>query len=148
MKRFSEIVIQVKTIACIIFTAIALVFTLAGLLLGIQAVSIWRVPQIALLSFFFALLYFICFSNLLFKKLSYFKRVFMMAGPLFLIQTLCIWLFGWFNFSNLRALGVYCGIFVLCLVGCMVGFYVYYRFTGRRYDGLLEEYRTARRANE
>ncbi|MDO5601709.1 MAG: hypothetical protein Q4G07_02970 [Oscillospiraceae bacterium] len=143
LKRFAEIVMQIKTIACFLFTAMSLIFVLTGLLLGRTTFSIWFIPQAALLSFLFAVLYFICFSNLIFKKLSYIRRLWVMAGPFFLLQTLCVWLFHWFDFSDVQALGIYFGIFLLGILGCLLAFYIYYRVAGLRYDGLLAAYRAS-----
>ena len=57
------------------------------------------------------------------------------------VLALAAWKTGWFPTDQVGAWAMFIGIFFLIFLVMTVGFEIYFRITGRKYDGLIGQYR-------
>lgn len=141
MRRFFEIAMEIQTRACLIFTGAVLAY---GLIYGILAewqVSVAMIFELALACLLCAVVQFIFFSGMVIRTMSYGKRI-LCSLPVFLVMMLAMALiFQWFPAAELLGWVISLGIFVLMFGGITLGFEIYFRATGRKYDDRLAEYK-------
>ena len=83
----------------------------------------------------------VCFSDWIIKKMRYTRRSLLFVLLFLPTLTLAAWKGGWFPMEQTGAWAVFLGMFFLTFVGMTIGFDIYFRITGRKYDGLLGQYR-------
>ena len=57
---------------------------------------------------------------------------------------LAAWKLNWFPTQRAGAWALFIGMFFLIFIVMTVGFEIYFRLTGRKYDGLIGQYRKQR----
>ncbi|MEG1926375.1 MAG: DUF3021 family protein, partial [Ruthenibacterium sp.] len=81
------------------------------------------------------------FSDWIFHRLSYTLRILLFVALYLPILMLCAAFCKWFPLGNALSWLIFSGIFILIFAGMTIGFEVYYRVQGKKYDGLLGQYR-------
>lgn len=139
MNKFLSYVLQAKTNACYIFTAILFFYALGGILWHAAPLSGPQILEVMVLALICGTLQVLIFSDLFFKRMSYLRRT-LLLGVLLLIPVVGFGLlFQWFPADQAAGWLGFLAIFLLVFVGINVGFEVLFRMTGRRYTSLLEE---------
>ena len=141
MKKFLKDVVQWKLSACAIFTAAMFIYLCFCFIYGTDQVStalLWGLFWVSVVGAFFQG---VCFSDWLIKKLRYTWR-----GLLFVLLFLptlafAAWKMEWFPVDQTGAWITFIGIFFLIFLVMTVGFDIYFQVTGRKYDGLIGQYR-------
>lgn len=90
----------------------------------------------------------IAFTEIWIKKLHYGLRMMIFAFPSLAFMSLAAWKFGWFPIEEIGKWIVFIGIFCICFVISSIIYEIYFRMTGKKYDGLLGEYHKRREAEE
>ena len=144
MKKWFKHLMEWKTGACLSYTAAVLIYAVVSLLFGEKNVSITVLFELLALCLAGSLLQYVTFTDAVIKKMRYSLRIIVFTLPFFALMTLCAVVFDWFPKGEPFAWVMFFIIFVLVLALCTAGFEIYYRATGRRYDGLLGEYRAKR----
>ena len=138
MKKFLQMVMELKNWICLSFTASLLIYIVIDIMVpgelppGNVVMDIaWRwsygyikyrlVFQLLGLCLCISILQYVFFSGQMLKKPSYFVRIAV----------------GWFSLDSLEHWGKFFLIFVVCFVGISLGFEVYYRAMGKRYNEAL-----------
>lgn len=145
MKKWLEFLIPVKTAACYSFTAALFIYTVICLFTGRASIPIGIVLSFLLLSLAAAVLQIVAFTSLVFKKLRYGPRLLLFILPFFAVLSLIAKGFHWFPPELGSAWMLFLLLFLLIFVIMTVGFEIYFRVTGHKYDGLLGQYRLAKR---
>lgn len=141
MKRFLKGVVAWKTSACMIFTAavfIYLVFCLIYDTREVSAVMLWGLLGVSVAG---SLIQALCFSDWIIKKLRYTWRSLLFVLLFLPMLTLAAWKLEWFPMDESGAWLLFIGIFFLIFLAMTLGFEIYFRITGRKYDGLIGQYR-------
>ena len=141
MKQFLNGVVQWKTSTCFIFTASMFIYLTMSLLFDNSQVStalLWTLFWVCAAA---ALLQGVCFSTWIFKKMRYTWRSLLFVALFLPALTLAAWKGRWFPVEKAEAWITFVGIFFLIFIGMTIGFDVYFRITGRKYDGLMGQYR-------
>ncbi len=144
MKKWFRHSMEWKAGASLSYTAAVLIYAVVSLLLGEKNVSITVLFELLALCLAGSLLQYVAFTDAVIKKMRYSLRMVVFTLPFLALMTLCAVIFDWFPKGEPFAWVTFFVIFVLALAGFTAGFEIYYRASGRRYDGLLGEYRAKR----
>ncbi|MDR1638482.1 MAG: DUF3021 domain-containing protein [Clostridiales bacterium] len=140
MKKFIDGVVAVKTSACMIFSGTIILFSIINALSGKTDVPIKTIASLAVLAIFCTFVQMVAFTDIFIKNLSYVLRMAVFFVPVFAIFAAVGWLFKWFP-AEVEGMVTFGVIFLIVFAGATVGFEIYYKMSGRKYDGLLGEYR-------
>ena len=137
MKKFLSIVGELKTWGCLSFTGALCVYTLINTVLGEAYIACAKVYQMLALCGIITLLQYVFFSGRVLKRPSYYVRMALFCLLIFGVCAGFAWAFRWFPVESLGAWGLFVVLFfVIFLVFCL-GFEIYYRILGKRYDQAL-----------
>ncbi len=143
MKKFMEGVMEWKTAACLMFTGCVILLAVIMLLMGENVLSIATLASMLIVSSLGSLLQMLAFTDRVFKKLRYSARMLVFAVPFLAVLALNAYIFRWFEPESGYGL-TFILIFLAVFAGMSVGFEIYYRAMGKKYDGLLGQYRKQR----
>ena len=140
MKRFLQFVMEWKTAACFMFTGTMLVFLVLCQLWGQSRVETAQLWALLLVSAAGTFVQWLCFGGRVITRMRYTRRALLFCLLFFPLLCLIAWYFQWLPDSG-GAWLIFIGIFLLVFLAVTLGFEIYYRATGRKYDGLLGQYR-------
>lgn len=143
MKKFLLFWVEWKTSVCLMFTGTTLLYLAFCLFYGQGQVSARMLWTFLLISAVGTLLQSLCFTELVIRRMRYTWRLALFCLLFFPLLALIAWGFQWFPMDGGSWL-VFAGIFLLIFLVMTAGFEIYFRATGRRYDGLLGQYRKER----
>lgn len=146
-KKWSKIlrfVAEWKGAACMLFTASVTIYLAISLWYGqrqVPTLALWGLLWISLTG---ALLQLACFSNFVFKKLRYCWRSLLFVLLFLPVLSLAAWKTGWFPARQPGAWMTFLGLFFLIFLVMSIGFEFYFQMTGKKYNGLIGQYRKAK----
>lgn len=144
MKKFFEGVMEWKTPASLLFSGSVILCIVIMAFLGKTEIPIPMLVSLLIISAVGSFLQFLAFSNHIIKKMRYSLRMIVFILPFFaLLAANALW-FRWFPAGLAGGWLTFTGIFIVVFIGMTVGFEIYYRVTGKKYDGLLGQYRQNR----
>ena len=144
MKRFLEGAMVWKTACCFCFTGTTLLYLVISLLYGMKSVSIAVLLSLLLCSVVVTLLQFLFFTDYFIRKLRYTLRLLLFIATFLPVLAALARLFQWFPADNTISWLTFIGIVVSIFAIMTFGFEIYYQVTGKKYDGLLGQYRKER----
>ena len=148
MKRFVEGVLKWKTAACLMYTATMVIYLVFCLVFGNREVSTSMLWMLLLSCVCATLIQGICFSNWIIKKLRYTLRSILFVTLFLPVLSLIAWKGQWFPTENGGSWVIFVGTFFGTFILMTIGFDIYFRITGRKYDGLLGQYRREKEEKE
>lgn len=141
MKRFFKGLVEWKMSACAMFTA-AMFFYLFFCLLydnrEVPTALLWGLFWVSAAGSF---LQAVCFSDWIIKKLRYVWRSLLFVLLFLPVLAFAAWKMEWFPTEQAGAWVLFIAIFFLIFLVMTAGFDIYYRVSGRKYDGLIGQYR-------
>ncbi len=143
MKKLMEAVMAWKTAASLMFTGTVILCAVITLIAGERAVPVPTLASMLIVSSLGALLQLVAFTDRVIKKARYSLRLLVFALPFLALLALNAYLFRWFPPEGGYWL-TFVLIFLAVFAGMSVGFEIYYRAMGKKYDGLLGQYRKQR----
>lgn len=148
MKRFLKGLVEWKTSACMIFTAAMFFYLVFSLVYDNHQASTALLWTLFWASAAASLIQAVCYSDWIIKKMRYTLRSLLFVALFLPTLTLLAWKGEWFPMEQSGAWAMFIGMFFLIFVGMTIGFDIYYRITGRKYDGLLGQYRREKEEQE
>ncbi len=148
MKDFLRGMVRWKLSACAIFTASTFFYLLVSWFYGAEQVSARALWGLFWASIAGSLCQAVCFSDWLIKKMRYTWRSLLFVALFLPSLSLIAWWTNWFPADQPGAWGMFIGIFLLIFGVMTVGFDIYFQFTGRKYDGLIGQYRKQKEHEE
>ncbi len=141
MKRFWKGLMEWKTAACLMYTATMVLYLFFSLLFDNREAPIGMLWSLLLVCAVASLIQGVCFSDWIFKKMRYTRRSLLFV--LLFLPTLSVtaWKMEWFPAEDLGAWAIFVGMFFLIFIVMTIGFDIYFRATGRKYDGMIGRYR-------
>lgn len=141
MKKFFKGLIEWKTSACLLFTASMVIYLFFCYIFDNR-----EAPTIVLWGLFLtsaagSLIQAVCFSDWIIKKMRYTWRSLLFVLLFLPVLAFVAWKAEWFPTNQTGAWAMFIGIFFLIFIIMTVGFDIYFRITGRKYDGLIGQYR-------
>ncbi len=144
MKNFLDRVVEWKTGACFMFTGSMIVYLITAFIWDIEITRL-IVLSIFALTVVGSFLQFLAFSDAIIKSAKYSLRLVIFAVPFFAIILACAYFFRWVPTNmGLSPWFIFGGVFIFILIALTIGFEVYYRITGKKYDGLLGQYKKSK----
>ncbi len=141
MKKFIGFLTEFKTWLCLCFTASMVIYTVCSLLFGNKTIECKAVFQLLGIAAGITLLQYLCFTEVIFKKLRYSLRMLIFLAPTLGLLSLFAAVFHWFPLDRLGAWAVFLLAGFLIFAAISAGFEIYFWAAGKKYDGLLGEYR-------
>jgi len=144
MKKFFEAVMEWKTPACFLYTGSVILTFLIRFLLGYDSVPVSILFSLLVMSALVTLLQFFLFSGRFVRRMRYTARLLIFCVAFLAVLSANAFLFGWLPAGAGDVWLTFTAVFALIFAVMTAGFEVYFRVTGKRYDGLLGQYRKAR----
>lgn len=141
MNKFFSALSQLKSAVALTYTASLCLAMVCYAAFGGDAIPISMLFQLLLVSLCASILQTVCFTDLTFRKLSYTLRTVLFLAAFFAVLTAFALVCRWFPAGYPMSWLIFAGGFFLLGGVIMLGFEIYYRISGRKYDGLLGEYR-------
>ena len=137
MKNITKCIVPVS----ISFTCSMIIFMIISLLLKNESIEITTILSILLISILGSLIQYIAFTNILIKKASYSTRLIIFIIPFLAVLSICAICFNWFPKDNIGSWVTFIIIFIAIFIIMTTGFEIYFRVVGKKYDGLLGQYK-------
>ena len=141
MRGFWRFVVEWKTAAALSYTAAVVIYTAISLALGGEMVSIRVLLSLLLICSVGSGVQYLCFTDNILKTMRYTRRTLLFLALFFPLLAGTAWLFRWFPVEQAGAWLAFAASFVIAFVLFTFGFELFYRAAGRKYDGLLGQYR-------
>ena len=148
MKQFLKGVMEWKASACFLYTGAMFLYLLFSTVFHNDEISLTMLWTLFLVSVLATLIQGICFSNWIFKKMRYTWRSLLFIVLFLPTLTLTAWQADWFPMDQAGAWAMFIGMFFLIFIAMTIGFDIYFRITGRKYDGMLGQYRKQKEEKE
>lgn len=137
MKKFLELIAELKTWGCLSFSGALFIYTSIDWLWGDGVIACATVYQMLALCGVITVLQYVFFSGRVLKKPGYYIRMLLFCLPAFGVCAAFAWAFGWFPLANGGAWLTFVMVFFVIFAVFCVGFEIYFRILGRRYDEAL-----------
>ena len=145
MKNFLEGVAEWKTWAALCFSGAMVLYLVVALLLGQSEIAIHEIISLLIVASGGTFCQYLAFGPRIIKHMRYSLRMVVFALPFLVFLGATAYFFEWFPREASGHWLTFIGIFLLAFVGMTVSFEVYFRATGKKYDGLLGQYRQRQR---
>ena len=140
MKKFIEVVMEWKTYAALMFSGVVILSVVISIIMGENALPLSAIVYMLIFTVIGSFLQFLAFTDRIIKKMRYSSRIILFAIPFFAVLALIAFLFNWFPMDIERWL-TFTVIYLIVFIVMIVAFEIYYRAMGKKYDGLLGQYR-------
>ena len=141
MKRFFKGVMALKTAVCALYTGAMVIYLFFCLVFDNQEVSVSMLWTLLLACLLGAQLQAVCFSDWIIRKMRYTLRSLLFLALFLPLLSLLAWKADWFPVEQTGSWVTFIGSFFATFFVMTLGFDIYFRITGRKYDGLLGQYR-------
>ncbi len=148
MKKFLKGLIEWKMSACALFTATVFIYLFFCLIYDNREVSTAMLWGLFWVSVAGSLIQAVCFSDWIIKKMRYTWRSLLFVLLFLPVLSFAAWKAEWFPADRTGAWVMFIGIFFLIFLVMTVGFDIYFQVTGRKYDGLIGQYRKKKEEDE
>ncbi|MDE6625214.1 MAG: hypothetical protein K2K56_02455 [Lachnospiraceae bacterium] len=122
------------------FTMCMTVCVVVWKIAGMTEMKINTIFSLMLVCLFMSFMQSIAFTELWIKKMHYGLRMMIFAFPSLAFMSLIAWKFQWFPTAEMASWLIFVGIFIACFIISAILYEIYFRMTGKKYDGLLGEY--------
>ena len=141
MKNFLEGLLEWKTWAALMFSGTMVIYIVIAVLMGATEIAILEIVSLLILSAAGTFIQYLAFGPRIIKRMRYTVRMIVFAVPFLTLLSGVAYFFEWFP----REGGIYwlwfIGIFLVAFAGASISFEIYFKVTGKKYDGLLGQYR-------
>lgn len=137
IKKLLSYAAELKTWICLCFTASLIIYMVIDMACGGEAMRYSLIWQLLGLCIVITVLQFTFFSDKVLKKPSYAVRMALFGVVTLLVCCGFAWGFRWFPLEEAGAWATFFLIFLAAFVAISLGFEIYFRVMGRRYDTLL-----------
>lgn len=144
MKRWMKGILEWKTAVALSYTACMAIYMAIAALLGEATMELRTVFGMLAMCMAGSAIQYVCFTENVIRRMRYSLRLALFAALFLPVMVLMAVFMRWFPLENPGAWLLFIGLFVAVFVVMTLGFEVYFRIVGRRYDGLLGQYRLQR----
>ena len=147
MNKFWNAVLEWKVAAGLLYLGTMLVYLIccaASKRTQVETSMLWTLLLVCAAG---SLIQGLCFTDWVFQKLRYTWRLALFCLLFLPLLAVTAWAFQWFPMER-ESWMVFWGIFLVIFAAMTIGFEMYYRLTGRKYDGLLGQYRREKEKQE
>ena len=137
MKKFLKFIGELKTWGCLSFTGAICIYMFIDWLYGGEYIRYSLVVQMLAMCGIITLLQYVFFSGRVLKKPSYWLRLVIFMGLIYGVCSGFAWAFKWFPTGDPGAWVSFVVIFFIAFVVLCLGFEIYFRVLGKKYDEAL-----------
>lgn len=141
MKRFFRGVLEWKTSASLLYTGAMVIYLFFCTIFHHRQISLTMLWTLLAVSLASSLIQGICFSNWIIKKMRYTWRSLLFVALFFPLLSFTAWKAQWFPAEQPGSWILFSAIFFGIFAVMTIGFHLYYRAAGKKYDGLVGRYR-------
>lgn len=141
MKRFWKGLSIWKTNASLLYAGAMTVYLFFCSLYGQRQLSLSMLWTLLAISAAGSLLQGICFSDWVIRKMRYTWRSALFVALFFPLLCLVAWKGAWFPSEHVSSWLLFAGLFFIIFAVMTAGFEIYYLAAGKKYEGLLGQYR-------
>ena len=141
MKNFFEGVLEWKTWAALCFSGAVVIYLIVALALGETEVSISGIFSLLIISTGGTFFQYLAFGPRMIKKLHYTWRMVIFGLPFIALLSANAYFFQWFPMDQGGYWLAFIGMFLFAFLFMTLGFEIYFKMSGKKYDGLLGQYR-------
>lgn len=141
MKKILNYIGEWITGACYMFSASVILCLITSMIMNSPTIAISNILSLLVISAIGTLIQYIAFTDRVIKNVKYAWRLIIFVVPFGVILTAIAVLFDWFPTEIPGAWMTFSGIFILVFVIMTFSFEIYFRITGKKYDGLLGQYK-------
>ena len=143
MKKFIESILEWKTTAALLFSGTIILYTVIMLILGERTISAVTIASLIIICSVGTFLQLIAFSDHVIKNMRYTFRMIIFVIPFFVLLAANAYFLDWFPSGTVNWLTLTI-IFLVVFIVMTIALEIYFRYTGKKYDGLLGQYRRQR----
>ncbi len=147
MKKLMRFVMEWKTWAGLLFTGTMVLYLVICQVLGEKMAPVSTLWSLLLVSAVGTLLQCLCFTELVIRRMRYTARLMLFCLLFLPVLAAIAWAFRWFPREVGRWL-TFLGIFLVVFVVMTLGFELRFWADGKKFDGLLGQYRREREKTE
>lgn len=133
---------------CVAFSISVSAYTVIAYCMGEHAVSVMMVLSLALICAIGTLIQLLCFSTYVWRNLRYTWRLLLFGGLFLPVLAICAVAFAWFPIASHHAWIGFFAVYLVLLLLITAVFEAYYRLAGKKYDGILGQYRARAQARD
>ena len=146
MKKFVNGMVIWKNYACMMFTGCVCLYGVIAMALGRDSLNLWVLLQMLIISALGTLIQGFAFSpDWIIKNAKYTTRMIIFTIPFLILLTVFALLFHWFPADRMINWIIFIGIFIALTLVLTLCFELAFRITGKRYDGLLGQYKKGKK---
>ncbi|RKJ38563.1 hypothetical protein D7X94_15930 [Acutalibacter sp. 1XD8-33] len=134
MKKFLRFVGELKTWGCLSFTGAVCIYSAIDWLTGGESMAYSLIWQLLAMCGVITLLQYVFFSGQVLKKLNYGLRLGIFCPLVFAVVLAFAWVFRWFPMERPGAWVSFVVIFLAAFLILCLGFELYFRIMGAKYD--------------
>lgn len=141
MKKTLTYILEWKNIASLTFVGALLIYMVISLCLGATAVEFTVIFGLLFISIISSLLQMLAFTTLIFKRLRYSLRLMIFALCFFVALSAMLIALDVFPPNQIGAWITFSLIFIIIFAIITLGYEIYFRVTGRKYNSSLGNYK-------
>ena len=147
MKNFLEGVLEWKTWAALCFSGATVLYIVIAAFLGQSEIAILDMVSLLIIASIGTFIQYLAFGPRIIKRMRYALRMVVFAAPFLALLLIAAYSFAWFPSENRVYWLAFIGIYFVAFLGMTVSFEIYFKATGKKYDGLLGQYRKRQEAD-
>jgi hypothetical protein len=154
MKKIFDVLIQIKALAAMVFTGLILAYMTAGWLYSTAkdvpfeySIPFIFVLQGVVLAIAISVLWFVLLSDSVIKKMRFYLRLIIFVVALVIVLSACFMTFFAIHTNWAKLWLIISGLFIIVVTGISILGEIYFKATGKRYTGNLEEYKKKNQIN-
>lgn len=147
MKKLKSIISQWLKASCIGFTCTVIIYMIITSAFGVYHLDISYLLGLLLMCVAGTLTQLVCFSDKIIKKMRYTRRLLLFSVMFLPLLSAIALIFKWFPTEVAASWITFFVIFLAVFIIVTLCFEVHYKISGKKYDGLLGEYKS-RHGNE
>lgn len=137
MKKFLKLILELKTWGCLSFTGAVCIYSFIDAICGGEYMRHTLIWQLLAMCGIITVLQYVFFSGQVLKKPSYYIRLILFCGLIFAVCAGFAYIFRWFPLEEPGAWVSFVVIFVVAFLALCLGFEIYFRILGQKYNDRL-----------
>lgn len=148
MKNALTYILEWKNVASLTFVGALLIYMVISMCLGATSVKFTVILALLLISMTSSLLQMIAFTDLIFKRLRYSLRLIIFATCFFVALGAMLVALDVFPAGQIGAWITFTAIFIIIFALITLGYEIYFRAAGRKYNHFLGNYKEKQNEQE
>lgn len=141
MKQLGQGIAKWISGACMMFAGSIIIYMIIAGAYGKFQIESGIVVSLLLMSAVGTGIQILAFTELVIKKMRYSLRIIVFTVPFFAMLAGCAGVFKWFPTEQYTSWVIFIAIFLFILIVMLIMFEIYFRAAGKKYDGLLGQYK-------